>query len=75
MYVLHFYTASHHEGLQAVLLEALEKGLPVFISECGISEASGDGDVDYRSAANWFEILREYGISYTVWSISNKNES
>ena len=75
MYVLHFYTASHHEGLQAVLLEALDKGLPVFISECGISEASGDGDVDYISAVEWFEILGEYGISYAVWSISNKNES
>lgn len=75
MYVLHFYTATHHEGLQAVLLEALDKGLPVFVSECGISEASGDGGVDYKSAVEWFDILNEYGISYAVWSLSNKSET
>ncbi len=75
MYVLHFYTATHGEGLQAVLLEALDDGLPVFISECGISEASGDGEVDYENARTWFGILRERGVSYAVWSLSDKNES
>ena len=75
MYDLHFYSSSHHEGLQAVLLEALDRGLPVFISECGISEESGDGPVDYDSAVEWFNIVNDHGLSYAVWSISNKNES
>lgn len=47
MYVLHFYTATHHEGLRGELDAAYEAGLPVFISECGISEASGDGTVNF----------------------------
>ncbi len=75
MYVLHFYTATHRSDLQGELLEALDRGLPVFISECGISEASGDGAIDYESAQKWFSILDEHGISYAVWSLSNKDES
>ncbi len=75
MYVLHFYTATHHQDLQNELREALERGLPVFISECGISEASGDGKVDYEYAQSWFNLLDENGISYAVWSLSNKDES
>ena len=75
MYVLHFYSATHKKDLQGELLEALGRGLPVFISECGICEASGDGRIDFESAASWFSILHEHGISYAVWSLSNKDES
>ncbi|MBP3814181.1 MAG: glycoside hydrolase family 5 protein, partial [Butyrivibrio sp.] len=75
MYVLHFYAATHQEDLQGELLEALDKGLPVFISECGICEASGNGQIDYESAAKWFNILHKHGISYAIWSLSNKDET
>lgn len=75
MYVLHFYAASHVEGLRGELKVALDAGLPVFISECGLSESSGDGTLDFGSAAAWFELLDEYHISYAVWSFSNKDES
>ena len=75
MYVLHFYTATHHEGLLGELQSAVSAGLPVFISECGISEASGDGRLDFASAAVWFSYLKEHQISYAVWSLSDKDES
>ena len=75
MYVLHFYTASHQDELMGSLKKAVDLGLPVFISECGISEASGDGDVDLGWAAKWFSYLNEEKISYAVWSLSDKNES
>jgi len=75
MYVLHFYAASHHEGLRGELQAAVNAGLPVFISECGISEADGDGRIDFRSAAEWFHYLNENRISYAVWSLSDKAES
>ncbi len=51
MYVLHFYSATHHEGLLNELKAACDAGLPVFISECGICEASGDGRIDFKYAA------------------------
>ena len=75
MYVLHFYTATHHEKLFGELRAAVDAGLPVFISECGLSEASGDGDTDFEWAAKWFAYLNEKKISYAVWSLSDKEES
>jgi len=75
LYVLHFYCATHNEGLRGELEAAVEAGLPVFISECGISEASGDGDIDFPQAVEWFTYLKEHNISYAVWSLSDKDET
>ena len=75
MYVLHFYAGTHDEGLLDELRSAYEAGLPVIISECGLSESDGDGRIDFQSAAEWFQYLYEEKISYAVWSLSNKDES
>lgn len=75
MMVLHFYAASHDAGLLRELKAAHDSGLPVFISECGISESSGDGDLNFAMAARWFDYLNRNNISYAVWSLSDKNES
>ena len=75
MYVLHFYTATHDEGLRSELTAAIDAGMPVFISECGITEANGDGRIDFASAVEWFSCLDERKISYAVWSLSDKDES
>ncbi len=75
MYVLHFYAASHKDGLRGELQAAYDAGLPVLISECGICEDTGDGTIDFASAAEWFSYLKEKNISYTVWSLSDKDES
>ncbi|MBO4367144.1 MAG: cellulase family glycosylhydrolase [Clostridia bacterium] len=75
MYVLHFYASSHHDALMGELSAAVDAGLPVFISECGISEADGDGRIDFESAAKWFAYLNDHKISYAVWSLSDKDES
>lgn len=75
MYVLHFYAATHYEGLRGELETAVEAGLPVFISECGICEASGGGVTDFAFAAEWFTYLNEHKISYAIWSLSDKDET
>ena len=75
MYTLHFYAASHDAGLREELKRALDAGLPVFITECGLSEANGGGAVDFASAAEWFRFLNEKQLSYAVWNFSNKPES
>ncbi|WP_028236187.1 cellulase family glycosylhydrolase [Pseudobutyrivibrio sp. MD2005] len=74
MYVLHFYAGTHYDDIQAEVTEAMERGLPVFVSECGITLASGDEGYDFDNAVSWFNMLDDYGISYAVWSLSNKNE-
>ena len=75
MYVLHFYAATHGEGLRRKLQSALKAGTPVFITECGIGAASGDGRIDYDSAAAWKALIDEHGLSYVGWNLSNKDET
>ncbi|MCR5775205.1 MAG: cellulase family glycosylhydrolase [Lachnospiraceae bacterium] len=75
MYALHFYAGTHREDLRRELITANSQGLPVFVTECGLSEASGDGEADFDSAASWFSLMDDFKISYTVWSFSNKNET
>lgn len=75
MYTLHFYAATHKEDLQNKLKSAADAGLPIFVSEYGICDASGNGQIDVESANNWINLLDSYGISYVCWNLSNKDES
>ena len=75
MYTLHFYAATHKDDLKDEIKTALSAGIPVFVTECGICEHTGDGTIDIASAREWFNYLDEKKISYTVWSFSNKDES
>ena len=75
MYDLHFYASTHGKDLMKELQSALLAGFPVFISECGLSEASGDGAINYEACEEWFSMLSQYQLSFAVWSFSNKEES
>ena len=77
MYAFHFYASesSHNQWLTAKIGTAIDKGLPVFVSEFGLSEASGNGNVDLNKAAEWMKRCDDRNVSYCVWSLCNKNES
>lgn len=75
MYTLHFYAATHTDDLRARLSTAVDAGLPVFVSEYGICDASGNGEIDENQANQWVELLNQYNISYVAWNLSNKNET
>ena len=75
MYTVHFYAATHGDYLRERTEAAVKKGIPVFISESGVTEASGDGKVDAESAEKWVEMCERLGISWLCWSLSDKNES
>lgn len=77
VYTLHFYCAeaSHTQYLPAKVDYAVSKGIPVLVSEFGMSAASGDGSIDTTQASAWLKQLDSYGIGYFCWSLSNKNES
>lgn len=75
MYTLHFYAATHTDSLRDAMTKAVEAGLPVFVSEYGICDASGNGAIDKEQADRWAELLDEYGISYVAWNLSNKAET
>ena len=75
MYAFHFYVATHGQDERAGLDQAVEDGLPVFVTECGLAEADGTDRVDFDSAVQWFDYLDEHNLSYAVWSLSNKAET
>ncbi len=75
MYTLHFYAAEHQQDLRDRLVDAVDAGLSVFVTEFGICEASGDGHIDYASADAWVRLMDDLDISYICWNLSNKNET
>lgn len=75
MYALHFYAGTHKEWNQEKLKTAHKKGLPVIVTEFSICDASGNGALDKASGSKWLRLLDKYNISYTAWSLCNKNES
>ncbi len=75
MYTLHFYAATHTDSLRDTMVGAIQAGLPLFVSEYGICDASGNGAIDRNQADKWVETMDEYGISYVAWNLSNKSET
>lgn len=77
MYSLHFYASSvwHQDGLRSKCENAAKAGLPIFVTEFGTCEETGNGTVDTVKADKWIALLDKYGISYVNWSLSNKAES
>lgn len=75
MYAAHFYAATHTDNIRNKVQTALDSGLPVFISEFSICDASGNGAIDYGQADKWFELINSNNLSYAGWNISNKNET
>lgn len=69
MYTFHFY--ANGSSLTGQVIEAYSKGFPVFISEHGGMESSGDGPIHYVNIENWYRVLDERNISYVAWNISN----
>lgn len=75
MYSLHFYAGTHGEFLREKAQAALDRGLPLFVSEFGISDASGNGALNKTEGSRWMKFLKKNKISYIGWSLSNKPES
>jgi endoglucanase len=75
MYALHFYAGTHGQELRFKAETAIEKGLPLFVTECGTTESSGGGTVDEEKFLEWLSFLKKYQISWVNWSLTNKGES
>ena len=75
MYVLHFYAATHGESLRNKANAALQKGFPIFVSECAGMEASGNGPINKQAWQTWLDWMNEHNISWLTWSVADKNET
>ncbi|MGN0130975.1 MAG: glycoside hydrolase family 5 protein [Lachnospiraceae bacterium] len=75
MYVLHFYADTHRDDLRNTMQNAYNQGLPIFVSEFGICDASGNGAINVDEANKWIDLMDQDGISYCIWNLSNKAET
>ncbi len=74
-YAFHFYAGTHKDDLRSKLEGVLKKKFPVIVTEFGISDASGNGQVNTAEGNKWMKLLDQYGVGRVCWNLSNKNES
>lgn len=75
VYTLHYYASTHKEELRKIARSAIEKGVPVMVTEFGITEASGNGFIDEKEARAWWDFMDQYKISWCNWSVADKKEN
>ena len=74
-YVVHFYTSTHKQVLRDKCEAALNNGVALFVSEYGISEANGNGTINWDATKEWFDFVKKYNLSTCNWSVSDKKET
>lgn len=75
MYTFHFYANTHTDSYRTRVESAVSGGLPVFITEFGTCDSSGNGGFNAGESEKWFTLIAKYNISHLNWSLSNKGET
>lgn len=75
MYTFHFYANTHTDSYRSRVESAVQKGLPIFITEFGTCDASGNGGFNAAQSQAWFDLLKKHNISHCNWSLCNKGET
>lgn len=70
LYAYHFYAATHGQW-EREQLDAAADQIPIFVTECGTTQASGDAANDISSAEKFLTIMEEHSISWAFWSYSD----
>jgi endoglucanase len=75
MYSVHFYADTHRDWLRKRTEAAIARGIPVFVSESGGSNAAGQGQNNYTEWKAWIDFLEGHHVSWLDWSIADKVET
>ena len=75
LYTLHFYAATHGQDVRDMTEEVSQQGLPIFVSEYGVTASTGGQPRDLESADLWIELLERERISYCMWAFSKSPEA
>lgn len=73
-YVLHFYAGTHKQDLRDIGDRAIAAGTCIFVSEFGVINANGDGDINYASTKEWMQWMDKHQLSWCNWAVSEKEE-
>lgn len=75
MYALHFYADEHTDWLRERVTSCVDSGLPVFVSEFNITDASGNANVNTEQGDLWMELINKYNLSYICWNLSASGQA
>ncbi|MBO9201025.1 cellulase family glycosylhydrolase [Niastella sp. MAH-29] len=70
LYTFHFYAKDHRDSYLNQLSWAADR-LPIFVTEFGSQEASGDGPNDFTMAQKYIDLMRTKKISWCNWNYSD----
>ena len=76
-YSFHFYASdpNHQDKLRAKADFAIEKGLPLIVTEWGVGESDGNGKFDEKEVQTWAQWLEKNKLSWANWNITDKEET
>uniref|UniRef100_A0A914DNS6 C-type lectin domain-containing protein n=1 Tax=Acrobeloides nanus TaxID=290746 RepID=A0A914DNS6_9BILA len=74
-YTMHYYADTYKQQNRDTAVYAINKGLPLFVTEYGAGGASGDGHVDVDEEILWWNFVDEYKISIVNWDMGDKAEA
>jgi len=75
VYSLHFYASTHKQFLRNKANTAISANIPIFVTEWGLSEATGTGTIDIIETNLWIDFLENNNLGWCNWSIINKDET
>jgi aryl-phospho-beta-D-glucosidase BglC (GH1 family) len=70
LYTFHFYAKDHRDSYLSHLDWASDR-LPIFVTEFGTQEASGDGPNDMAMSQRYIDLMRTKKISWANWNYSD----
>ncbi|SEL15377.1 Por secretion system C-terminal sorting domain-containing protein [Aquimarina amphilecti] len=75
-YTIHAYAGAHKQSLRDKANYAINKGLALFMTECGRvgTNYGPNNNLDAAEWNRWEQWMDNNDISYCKWSLSNKNE-
>jgi endoglucanase len=74
MYTFHFYAASHGTDYLNLLSSAADR-IPMFVTEFGTQQASGDGGNNFPRSQQYIDMMAAKKISWTNWNYSDDERS
>lgn len=77
VYSFHFYASDphHQEILRQKAERAMQRGLPLFVTEWGVGESNGDGVFDRNKTDQWVNWMEQHQLSWANWNLTDKDES
>lgn len=70
MYVFHFYAASHGDLYYNTLADAADR-LPIFVTEFGTQQYTGDGPNNFTMSQRYLDLMANKKISWVNWNYSD----